>query len=523
MSNTLLLIKNYFNTFLGNLGKRKGDKAKYGTGVLILLLMGVIFLYLFITLAISSVTEALKANNPESALYVTSSMALVFILLMTITKSTSPTKHKDDEMLLALPVSKKNIVIAKVFYDYIFDVAIVGMTLMPSLVVYYILVSSTSIMLVLRGLVLIILLPMFSSALGYIIGLLFNILTRKFKHFGIIQSFITIIAMLVFLIIYYGITIISTTDTVKGTEIILSIKPLQWMVNYVNLGDTNSLLIILCIAVIPFILSIIIKSFLLGKTINSSKITNHEIKFSQTSTLKSLYKLELSKYFNLPVYVTNTMFGGILLIIIALTITILASYNINIMDMLTTVGVSGFDKYYLGIIVVLFEFSIATICTTSASLSLEGKNIWILKSTPLSARDICLSKILLNITVASIPIVIATIIISFHVGFIYLPVFLIIFLVSSFIVAVIGLMCNLYYPKLEWETEATPIKQSMSVGLAFVFNMLALIIPIFSYFILIDYLGDFALGITLIIYLLEAVLLYLKLKSLANRLFTELN
>ena len=62
MNKTLLLIKNYFSCFLGNLGRRKSEKAKYGGGVLILLIMGVIFLYLFINLAIGSVEQALKTN-----------------------------------------------------------------------------------------------------------------------------------------------------------------------------------------------------------------------------------------------------------------------------------------------------------------------------------------------------------------------------------------------------------------------------------------------------------------------------
>ena len=137
MNKTLLLIKNYFSCFLGNLGRRKSEKAKYGGGVLILLIMGVIFLYLFINLAIGSVEQALKTNYPIVALYVTSSMGLVFILLMTITKSTTPTKHRDDELLLSLPVSKSNIIIAKTFYNYLFDLAIVGMTLLPSYIVYY--------------------------------------------------------------------------------------------------------------------------------------------------------------------------------------------------------------------------------------------------------------------------------------------------------------------------------------------------------------------------------------------------
>ncbi len=523
MSNTLLLIKNYFNSFLGNLSKRKGNAAKYGTGLVMLLLMGLVSLYLFISLAISSVEESIKAGYPESSLYVTSSMALVFILLMTITKSSSPTKHKDDEILLSFPISKKSIVIAKVFYDYIFDLLIVGMTLLPSLIVYYVKVPSTSIMLILRGIVLIILLPMFSNALGYLIGLLFNFLTRKFRHFSIIQSLITIIAMLIFLIIYYGITVISTTDSLKGTEIIYSIKPLRWMVEFISVCDISSLMIIALISVIPFIISIILKSMLLGKTINSAKITNHIIKFKQSTPLMSLYKNEVSRYFNLPVYVVNTMFGGILLIIISLTITILGTYGINIMDMLMTVGVTNIDKYYIAIIIILFEFSIATLSTTAASISLEGKNIWILKANPIAVKDIFLSKILLNMTVGIVPIILSTFIISFNIGFSYFPILLLIFIISQFIVSVMGLICNLNYPKLEWESESTPIKQSMSVGLAFVYSFLVSLIPIFCYVGLMHYLGDYALLISLLIYILIAFILFYILNKNASKKFNQIN
>ena len=523
MNKTLLLIKNYFSCFLGNLGRRKSEKAKYGGGVLILLIMGGIFLYLFINLAIGSVEQALKTNYPIVALYVTSSMGLVFILLMTITKSTTPTKHRDDELLLSLPVSKSNIIVAKTFYNYLFDLAIVGMTLLPSYIVYYIYVPNVSIMLIIRGLVLVILLPMFSNALGYFISLLFTLLTRKLKHFRIIQSFITMIAMLVFLAAYYGITVISTTNNMLGSKLILEFKPLQWMVNYVDKCELTSILIILLITVVPFILSIIVKSALLGKTFGSYKNKSHEIKYTVSTPLKSLYHLEISRYFNLPIYVINTLFGGVLLLIMTTSITILAKAGIKVTDLLVSAGVKNIDKYYILIIVVLFEFTIITICTTSASISLEGKNLWILKAHPVSEKSIFLSKILLNLTVSFFPIVISSIIISFNIGFIYLPLILGISLVSSFIVAQVGLLCNLYYPKLEWESEATPIKQSMSVALAFGFNAMALVIPFIAYFFLEPYIGSiFSLLTIMIIYIIEAIIIWIFLNKKGTNLFKRL-
>lgn len=523
MNKTLLLIKNYFSCFLGNLSKRKNEKTKYGSGLLILLLMGAVFLYLFVNLAIGSVEQAIKTEYPLAALYVTSSMGLVFILLMTITKSTTPNKHRDDELLLSLPVSRYNIIVAKVFYNYLFDLAIVGITLLPSYIVYYIYIPSVSIMLVVRGIVLILLLPMFSNALGYFISLLFSLLTRKFKHFRVIQSFITILAMLVFLVAYYGVTVVSTSNNTLGTKLILEFKPLQMMVNYVNSCDATSIILILVITVIPFVLSIIVKGLLLGKSFGNYKNKNHEIKYKVSTPLKSLYHLEVSRYFNMPVYVINTLFGGVLLIIMTAAITILGKIGISITELIKSAGINNIDNYYILIIVLLFEFTIITICTTAASISLEGKNLWILKVHPTNEKTIFTAKILLNLTVAIFPIIISSIIISFNIGFIYFPIILGISIVSSFIVSVIGLLCNLYYPKLEWESEATPIKQSMSVALSFAFNAIALIIPLVSYFVMIVFVNDIiALTVVLIVYLIEAMLVWLLLNKKGAKLFKKL-
>ena len=204
-------------------------------------------------------------------------------------------------------------------------------------------------------------------------------------------------------------------------------------------------------------------------------------------------------------------------------ITILGKAGIKITDLLKSAGIKNIDKYYILIIVLLFEFTIITICTTSASISLEGKNLWILKAHPVSEKSIFLSKIFLNLTVSFFPILISSVIISFNIGFAYLPIILGISLVSSFIVAQVGLLCNLNYPKLEWESEATPIKQSMAVALTFGFNALVLIIPLVMYLFVEPYLGGITtLLIIMALYVIEAILIYLILNKKGTKLFKKL-
>ena len=191
MRKTWILIKNYFNCFIGRFTKNKKATKKNLSGIGLVLLFGLIFVFMFISLAISTLDQAMEAGDPRIALYVNASMALVFLILLTITKSTTPSKGKDEELLLSLPVSKKDIVISKVFFDYLFDFFIVIGTLVPSYVVYFIKID-TSFLLVLRSLVVCLLIPMLSSALGYFLSLIFSIFSSKFKYYSIIQSIFTL-------------------------------------------------------------------------------------------------------------------------------------------------------------------------------------------------------------------------------------------------------------------------------------------------------------------------------------------
>ena len=521
MRNTWLMMKNYFGSFLHNIFNKKNDNLKNRSAILFVLALGAIFVFMFTSLSINTTNEALKFGEPVVSLYLTASMSLLFVILMTITKSTAISKNNDDELLLSLPVSKTSIVCAKVFYDYLFDFAVVLLTLLPSFIVYVCLVPGASVFIIIRGLIVIITLPMLSSALGYFLSLFFSFLSRRFKHYGIIQSIITVFILILFLAAYYGIAFISTNSSVEGTNIIIGLEPVQWIVKFINNSHILSLIYILLCTIVPFILCIIVKARLLGVTINKYKTKKNTLTFKESSATYALFKREASRYFSIPVYVINTIFGGILLLIIGIILVGVGTDYID--NLLVSAGVGSFSEYYFIIVFMIMQFSLSTISLTSSSISLEGKTLWILQAHPVSTKDIFKAKVLFNVVVAATPSVITSVLISIALGYIYLPFLIIVSIISSYIVSTLGLFINLMYPKLEWENVQESIKQSISVLISMGLNLIVLILPIVVYFLLHGFIYEILLQIIIIgIYILIAFIFKNILYKKGSKLFYQL-
>ena len=102
--------------------------------------------------------------------------------------------------------------------------------------------------------------------------------------------------------------------------------------------------------------------------------------------------------------------------------------------------------------------------TTAASISLEGKNFWLLQSLPVKMKQIASAKIMLNLTFAvpssliastCISIALESTIIETIFNFI-IPITLVVF------GSVVGLYMNILNPMMEWDSDIVPVKQSKS-------------------------------------------------------------
>ncbi|MEE0932957.1 MAG: ABC transporter permease, partial [Clostridium sp.] len=103
--------------------------------------------------------------------------------------------------------------------------------------------------------------------------------------------------------------------------------------------------------------------------------------------------------------------------------------------------------------------------TTNSSISLEGNRLWILKSLPIEPKDIFKGKIITNLIITIPAAIVANII--FYIGLKfeikYLILNVMISIVFAGISAVLGLIINLYFPKMDWTNPTTVVKQSASV------------------------------------------------------------
>jgi len=119
-------------------------------------------------------------------------------------------------------------------------------------------------------------------------------------------------------------------------------------------------------------------------------------------------------------------------------------------------------------------------CTTSSSISLEGNNLWILKSSPVSPKSILLGKVAVNLTI-TIPITLlccVMLMISLRTGWIDSLLLFVIPVLYACYSAMLGVIANLKFPKLEWTSEVAVIKQSASVLVSMFVGFISILIPL---------------------------------------------
>ena len=154
-------------------------------------------------------------------------------------------------------------------------------------------------------------------------------------------------------------------------------------------------------------------------------------------------------------------------------------------------------------------------CTTSSSISLEGKNLWIVKSIPVDPLKIFFSKINVNFWITFIPGVISIFIINylFKLGISNLLLNILIISNYAFLVSILGLIINLHFPYFDWKNEVRVIKQSLAVFLSLTCGLAIGLVFL---------LCNLKLELIIIILLFINIILFLYLKYVGVKLWSKL-
>lgn len=531
MSNLMLLLKiNVINEFglnkLRNFDKK--DKKKFiGTMFLILLGIGALVYYLF-TLCFFISDFLIQINAIEMLLVLGFMGSLLFALFTSLYKASSYLfGAKDYDMLISLPIKETTILSSKIsmmiLSNYLTSLPFI---LVPG-IVYFIKID-TSITYFPYLIIQFLVVPLIPIVISSIIAFFIGNISSKIKYKNLVMIAGSIILLIVYMATVMQMESLLTNIITNSKSIMGAINkiypPAYYFIDALKNNSISSLIIYLLISIIPFM--IFVSAFAkYYKKINSRMSEKYKVKYfkldnlNTSSQIIALIKKEISRYFSSYIYVLNTSFGIILLFIGTVGVLIFGMDKINVLLSL------NIDMNMLKPQVILFMmFVITTTCTTYCSISLEGKNLWILKSSPISELDIFKAKIslnlLLNMPIPTISFLLLGIKLKFDLPFIIIMVGTII--VMSILVAVAGLLVNLYFPNFDWKNEVAVVKRSIGIMVVLFGSMIYVGgFALIYYYLELQNINLFLLTVTIITLLIDLGL-WKAIKTKGVKLFKAL-
>ena len=478
MTNLWILLKNDFNIMMGKLQGKKKRVSTLASAILLFVLFGAV--------AASMIFQAWTMFEQFvplglSKMIVFHSLTLVVTIVVTIgvMRITINTRSNDEWLLLSSPIKKRDVVIAKLINRYLFDFAFVSLMLLPFVVIYLIQVEFSARFLVL-GVVLTFTLPLLSvgisNCLGFVISKLFN----RFKCASLIKSFISILLF----VVVYGLLIIKTSSyglvEAANMEDFFADRPITNLLLefLMNPNVANAVLIALMVLV-PFIVGAVLYGINYGSQSVGYRSKSTRLKFNNANGLfKSVFIKELNTYATTPAFVANTIIGPVLMVGFAIM-------------MATTGDVSGLGfimgliptKLVSGLFALLFGLFASMTVISACTISLEGKNLWVLKSNPIDEKLLFLAKALLQMVVVLPFLVVSVIIVGISFDFALVDYLMVGILPTLVCVCMsfMGVLINLWLPMLEWDDETKVVKQSMAVLIAMFGGMFVALIPLLLY------------------------------------------
>ena len=251
--------------------------------------------------------------------------------------------------------------------------------------------------------------------------------------------------------------------------------------------------------------------------------------FKARSQTNSLIRKEINTFFKTPVFIINAGFSLVLFLVLAVLLAIrFDSVATMLIDEETGLGIAK-DLIYNNLSIVIFALiSFGTFMTsiTSSIISLEGRNISILKSLPIKPKTILMAKVKAALLITTPAMFVGDLImfIRFRTNILEAILLIILSILMPLISHLVGIIINLKYPKLEWESPAEAVKQSTSSFIAVMLGMVILMITIGVAFALIGkILPIFVLLVAIGVSSLINLILYLYLTKRSVKDFNNLS
>lgn len=508
-----------------------------------------IVLALLVMFSVGSYVAILAEElTPSHLTYIVLTIFIMVTSLLTIIEGVYKSQGilfeaRDNELLFSLPITQSKIFFIRIFKLITFQFLYNSLFMLPAIIVYAI-YEKTNVSFYLISTVMLVLLPIIPTILGCIFGYIIKGLSAKFKARNIMQVLFTSLILLGIFYVSFNMqgmvaNIVQNANSIQ--EIITKIYyPAGLYINLIQNFNILDLVTLLAINIVPAFVFVYVASIFyfkinskLGEKGNGNKkvgvAKTTEKTYRVRTQLSGLIHKEMKRFFSSPVFMVNAGFGMVLMIAVTFALSINFDGMINSMmqGMETEIPIpigeikNMMPKVFYGFVI----FISCMTSMTSSMISLEGKSFNITKSLPVETEKILLSKVLTS-NILSIPIfLICDVIffIAFKVAIIDIVFILLASIVMPTLTALIGILMNLKYPKMNATSDTEVVKQSMSSMLSVFMGMFVAILSIAIMIMGNNYNTNLFVALELLTFSIITFMLWRILKKYGAKRFKEIN
>lgn len=485
MMRALLALR--LRAMLAGMTAQARQKKKGGKGMTVL--FAVLYLYLAVVVCFIMVMlfgQLAPVYHAQGLDWLYFDMAGLMALGLSIFGSVFTTQSqlydaKDNDLLLSMPIRPGLILLSRMVPLILINLVFCGLVILPAAGVYAAAVKFSAVQLLAQVLGLIGT-ALLAQGIACLLGWGMHLLLQKMN-----KSLASLLFMVIFLGIYFSVysqtgNLLSALAT-SGGQIGSALKSWVWPIYALGVGCEGSVwhllaFLLICGAVFGAVYFVLAKTFLLSATARSGgKRRKLDLTAGKVGspTGAMIYK-EWKHFLASPVYLTNLGLG--ILMTAALAVAGIL-FREKLLALLGEFAAMGLDLtgYLPLIICALLGVMNAMMFLSAPSVSLEGQNLWILKSMPLGGGEILRAKMGFHFVMTTPVTVAAGIILAICYGCNWVEILLCGLVPGGLTVLgnLVGMIFGLQWARLDWLSEAYPCKQGAAVGITMLVMM---VVPI---------------------------------------------
>lgn len=457
-------------------------------GIVLLALMALSYL---LGIAYFLIDVGLERDVPSVMIFLSSIICLVLTFMK---GSRFLFGFSDFDLLMSLPLTPRVIIASKLFSLYLLNLLFSVFALLPAMLLYCWHLQNYWALL---GSILVVpFVPLLPLLLGLLLTTVISLIASNFRHQQLVVVLLSLGGVIA---LFAGSLSVTGYDNSELDQLLRSALVqlegtyplLRWIKEGFS-GQPLLLLLFIFLSIVPTSLFLLVldRYYLEINTRLTIRVKKSIFKletFKQRNIFLSLLEKELRLCFSSALYVTNSVIGVILFLAAAISFPFLT-------DQMAAALPAGFSiEQFLPWLPYLPCLFLGITTTTSAAISMEGKNYWQYASMPVSVGKIYRAKLAINLLLFLPPLWLGCLILAVTFSLSALSSLFLFLLPTSFclFICTLSLKFNQRYPNFNWMNEQQVIKQSLPVFLTMIVGLISTLVSVGLAFII----GNFTIAV----------------------------